>query len=191
MKSLTTRRLALLTILSTLCISIQLMPRPPNVEFTSLLVFIVGVFFGTFIGSALGTTVMFINGFLSPWGFAGLMLPFQITGMIIIGIVGGLYGRTKKGTYTLSSCGETAALGAFLTLVYDVITNFGVAVSNIVLGMPILPAFISAIVFGAPFSLIHVVSNFLVFSLAFFPLTKALQKFFGGENIWKKASLPM
>jgi hypothetical protein len=190
MKPIQTRRLSLLIILSALCICIQLTPRPPNVEFTSLLVFLVGVFFGFLVGSALGATVMLINGFLSPWGFAGLMLPFQIAGMFIVGIVGGVYGRTKKGIYTLSSCGETATLGAFLTLVYDVITNFGVAVSYMLLGMPVLPAFISVMISGAFFSLIHVVSNFFVFLVAFFPLTRALQEFFGGENVWRKGSLP-
>jgi len=191
MESLPTRRVALLTILSALCIGIQLTPRPPNVEFTSLLVFLVGVFFGAFIGSMLGATAMFINGFLSPWGFAGLNIPFQIAGMVIVGVVGGLYGRTKKGTYTLSSCGETAVLGAFLTLVYDIITNIGVALGYTLLGMPFLPAFISAIVFGVPFSLIHIVSNFFVFLLAFFPLTRILQEFFGGESVWRKGSLYM
>ncbi len=192
MKPLPTRRLALLTMLSALCIGIQLAPRPfPNVEFTSLLVFLVGVFFGSLVGSTLGAIVMFINGFLSQWGFAGLMLPFQIVGMVIVGIVGGLYGRTKKGSFTRGTVGETAVLGAFLTLVYDVITNFGVAVSYMLLGMPLLPAFVSAMVFGVPFSLIHIVSNFFVFLGVFFPLTKALQELFGGENVWKRKSLPM
>lgn len=191
MESSTTRRVALFTLLTALCISLQLTPRPPNVEFTSLLVFFAGAFFGAFLGSALGATVMFINGFLSPWGFAGLMLPFQMAGMIIMGIVGGLYGRTKKGIYTPSSCGEAAILGAFLTVIYDLITNFGVAMSFMLLGIPILPAFVSAIVSGAPFLLIHVVSNFFVFLVAFFPLTRALQEFFGGEKVWRKNSLPM
>jgi len=189
MEQLNTRRLALLTILSALCIGIQLSPRPPNVEFTSLLIFLVGAFFDVLVGGILGAAVMLINGFLSPWGFAGLMLPFQIIGMSIVGVVGGMYGRTKRNVYTLSSCGETAALGAFLTLVYDVITNLGVAVSYMLLGMPALPAFVGAVVSGAPFSLVHVVSNFFVFLAAFFPLTRALQEFFGGEKIWRKESL--
>lgn len=191
MESPTASRVALFTLLTALCISIQLTPRPPNVEFTSLLVFFVGAFFGVILGSALGATVMFINGFLSPWGFAGLMLPFQISGMVIIGIVGGLYGRTKKGIYTPSSCGEVAILGAFLTVIYDLITNFGVAMSFTLLGIPILPAFVSAIVSGTPLLLIHVASNFFVFLVAFFPLTRALQEFFGGEKVWRKNSLPM
>jgi hypothetical protein len=190
-KSLQTRHVALLAILSALCIGIQLTPRPPNIEFTSLLVFLVGAFFGAVIGGALGAIIMVINGFLSPWGFAGLMLPFQMTGMFFVGIVGGVYGRTKKGNYSLGSCGETAILGAFLTLVYDIITNFGVAVSYMLLGMPTLPAFIGALVSGAPFSLVHVISNFFVFLAAFFPLTKVLHGYFRGENAWRKESLPM
>lgn len=191
MRSLQTRHIALLVILSALCIGIQLTPRPPNIEFTSLLVFLVGAFFGAVTGGALGAGIMLVNAFLSPWGFAGLMLPFQMTGMFIVGVVGGLYGRTKKGGYNLGSCGEAAILGAFLTLVYDIITNFGVAVSYMLLGMPTLPAFIGALVSGAPFSLVHVASNFFVFLAAFFPLTKVLQEYFRGETAWRNESLPM
>jgi hypothetical protein len=177
-------RVTLLAILAALCVVIQLTPRPPNVEFTSLIVFFVGALFGALLGGALGTTVMLINGCCSSWGYAGLMMPFQITGMAIIGVAGGVYSRAKKGAYTPSVTGETAVLGAFLTLVYDVITNFGVAVSYMLLGVPVMPAFVTAIVSGAIFSVIHVVSNCIVFSLAFYPLTKVLQAFLGGEKAW-------
>jgi len=166
-----------------------LTPRPPNVEFTSLIVFLVGAIFGISFGATLGILVMFINGFFSPWGFAGLMLPFQVTGMVLVGIGGGLYRRTRGGLYDTGSYFETAVLGAFLTLVYDIITNFGVAVSYMLLGIPILPAFITAIIYGALFSVIHVVSNTAVFGVAFFPLTNALQKLLGGEKTWKKEPL--
>lgn len=189
MRSPSTRQLVLLTTLAALCIGIQLTPRPPNVEFTSLVVFFVGAIFGIFFGVGLGTLVMFINAFFSPWGFAGLMLPFQVTGMMIVGIGGGLYGRTKKGSYGARSCIEAAILGAFLTLVYDIITNFGVAVSYMLVGMPILLAFISAIISGALFSVIHIVSNTAVFGLIFLPLTNTLQKLLGGEKTWKKEPL--
>jgi hypothetical protein len=158
-QALTTHRLALLTTLSALCIGIQLTPRPPNVEFTSLIVFLVGASSGIVFGGLLAAIVR-------------------------------LYGRTKKGIYDLSSCSETAVLGAFLTLVYDIITNFGVAVSYMLLGVPMLPAFISAIIFGAPLSAVHVVSNFFVFLVAFFPLTRILQKSSGGERVWRKDALP-
>jgi hypothetical protein len=189
MHLLPTRQLVLLTTLAALCIGIQLTPRPPNVEFTSLVVFLVGAIFGISSGVALGILVMFINGFFSPWGFAGLMLPFQITGMMVVGIGGGLYGRTKNGLYDARSCIETAILGASLTLIYDIITNFGVAVSLMLVGMPLLLAFVSAMISGAPFSVIHVASNFFVFLLIFFPLTSTLQKLLGGEKTWKKEPL--
>jgi len=189
MRSLPTRQLVILIILAALCVAIQLTPRPPNVEFTSLVVFLVGAIFGISFGATLGILVMFINGFFSPWGFAGLMLPFQVTGMVIVGIGGGLYRRSRGGLYDARSCIETAVLGAFLTLVYDVITNFGVAVSYMLIGMPILLAFTNAIVFGAIFSLIHIVSNTAVFGLIFFPLTNTLQKLLGGGKTWKKEPL--
>jgi len=86
MRSFPTRQLVLLIILSALCIGIQLTPRPPNVEFTSLIVFLVGAIFGISFGATLGTLVMFINGFFSPWGFAGLMLPFQVAGALFSAI---------------------------------------------------------------------------------------------------------
>ena len=189
MRSLPTRQLVLLIILAALCVGIQLTPRPPNVEFTSLVVFLVGAVFGTSFGATLGIVVMFINGFFSPYGFAGLMLPFQVTGMVIVGIAGGLYGRTRDGLYDTRSCIETAVLGAFLTLVYDIITNFGVAVSYMLIGMPILLAFINAIISGALFSVVHVVSNTAVFGLTFFPITNALQRLLGGGKTWKKEPL--
>ena len=189
MLSLPTRQVTLLSILAALCIGFQLTPRPPNVEFTSLIVFLVGALFGIPIGAGLGILVMFINGFFSPWGFAGLMLPFQIAGMAIVGIGGGLYRREKGGSYDVSSFIEVAILGAFLTLIYDIITNFGVAVSYMMVGMPILLAFIDAMISGALFSLIHVISNTAVFALIFLPLTSTLQRLLGGENAWKKESL--
>jgi hypothetical protein len=186
-----TRSVALWTVLAALCIGIQLAPRPPNVESTSLIVFLVSALFGTLAGVLLGTSVMLINGFFSSWGFAGLMLPFQIAGMIIVGIAGGMYRRAKKGQYTGSSCSEAMVLGASLTLIYDIITNLGVAVSSTLVGMPLFPAFLGALIFGAPFSLIHVLSNSVVFLIAFFPLTKALKQFLGGENVWNEGFLSM
>ena len=191
MKALATRPLAVLTILSALCLAIQLTPRPiPNVEFTSLLVFIVGSFFGGFIGGVLGALVMLANGFLSPWGLAGLMLPFQIIGMGFVGLAGGLYRKTRKNSTGVSSVAETGILGAFLTLVYDIITNFGFSVALMLTGVAPLPAIITALVSGAPFSLIHVGSNLLIFSAAFFPLTRAMKELTGGETQWRNESLP-
>jgi hypothetical protein len=181
-----TRQLTLLSVLTAVCLGVQLTPRPPNVELTSLIVFLVGAVFGIPFGAGLGGLVMLINGFFSPYGFAGLLLPFQMVGMIIVGIGGGVYGRARENGYNVSSAIESAIGGAFLTLVYDLITNFGVAVSLWLAGTPISLAIINAIISGAPLSLVHVVSNTLVFAMLFFPLTNTLQRFLRGRNGWKK-----
>lgn len=177
-----TKKLALLIVLTALCLGVQLTPRPPNVEFTSLIVFVVGATFGGSLGVALGVLVMFINGFFSFWGFAGLMLPFQLTGMVAMGIGGGLYRQMKGGLYGANSCIEAAVLGSFLTLLYDLITNLGVAVSFMLSGTSFFLSYISTIISGALFLVIHVISNTIIFGIFFFPLTKLM----GEGKKWKK-----
>ena len=165
---------ALITILAALCLAIQLSPRPPNVEFTSLLTFTVGFIFGPFMGVLFGSFIMFVNGFFSSWGFAGLNMPFQIIGMGVAGLAGGLYRRYMPSYDSAKLCVEVSVLGAFLTVLYDLITNFGVALSYIIIGMHPTLAMMTAIAYGAPFSLLHVCSNIAVFGIAFSPLIKAL-----------------
>lgn len=171
MPSLTTRQLALFSILTATCVGIQLSPRPvPNVEFTSIMTFFAGVAFGGLLGGALGALVMFINGFLSPWGFAGMIMPFQMVSMAIVGFAGGSfrrYGVPKKPSRAVM---ESAITGAFLTLLYDIITNIGTAVIS---GIPI----IIALVTGVTFAILHISSNAVIFGVAFAPLLKVFQKF--------------
>jgi len=183
------RQLVLLTVLTALCIGLQLSPRPPNVEFTSLIVFLVGAVFGISFGVSLAFLVMFVNGFLSPWGFAGFVLPFQVAGMVAVGIGGGLHGRASSGSHGARLCVETAVLGAFLTLVYDMVTNLGVAASYALTGMPLHLALASTFISGALFSVIHVVSNAAVFGVVFVPLSNALRRLSGGGENWKEESL--
>ena len=163
-----TRQLALFCALAAASVGIQLAPRPPNIESTSLITFFVGVVFGCPAGGLFGTLVMFVNGFLSPWGFAGLIMPFQMVGMSLIGVAGGIFRRYGVAGSATRMVFEATILGSFLTLIYDIITNVGVAmISNV----PIVLAFITGVVF----SLIHIVSNTLLFGLAFAPLIKAFK----------------
>lgn len=191
MKYLNPRPIALFAVLSALCIGIQLAPRFPSIGFTPLLVFLAGAIFGRLKGAIFGASVMFINGFLSPWGFAGMILPFQMAGMTIVGAAGGIYGQTRKDIYTRETSLETAVLGAILTIIYDLITNFGYAILYLYPSLPLLPAVITAIGFGAPFTLVAVISNCVIFSIVFFPMVKTIQQFLGGESIWRKKSLPI
>jgi hypothetical protein len=139
--------------------------------------------FGPFMGILFGSFVMFVNGFFSPWGFAGLMMPFQIVGMALVGLAGGLYGKYSR-NYSSSARFylEAAVLGAFLTVVYDLVTNFGVALSMMV-GMPPTLAVITALAYGTPFSIVHVFSNIAVFGVVFFPVIKALNNVVMVKNL--------
>jgi len=146
--------------MASLCVGIQLTPRPPNVEFTSLICFLTGFLFGGFFGALLGALTMFINGFLSPWGFAGIIMPFQILGMALMGFVGGVYRKSlgKEPSARWFSF-EVSFLAAFLTLVYDLL------------------------IMGTWFTIVHVVSNTALFGSALFGLTRIASNLLG-EDLW-------
>ncbi|MEM3536262.1 MAG: hypothetical protein QXF44_00645 [Candidatus Bathyarchaeia archaeon] len=163
-----------MSVLAAVCLAIQLAPRPPNVEFTSLFTFLVGFVFGSVVGASFGCFVMFVNGFFSPWGFAGLNMPFQIVGMSLVGFAGGFYRKYSQGSGSAKFCVEVAVIGAFLTVLYDLITNIGVAFSYMLAGMNPTLALITALAYGTTFSVIHVFANLAVFGAIFFPITKAL-----------------
>ena len=166
----TTRQLAAFIILASLCVAIQLLPRIGNVECTSIITFTVGVFFGGLTGGLFGATVMFVNGFLSPWGVAGFIMPFKMAGMAVVGIAGGIYKKYGFADDSRRLFIEAAVLGAFLTLIYDILTNGGVAIQA-------QSAFLPVFLFGIPMSVLHVVSNTALFGFAFPPLSKAMSNF--------------
>jgi len=122
------------------------------------------------VAGVFGAFVMFVNGFLSPWGFAGLIMPFQMVGMFIVGFAGGVYKRYVGGEGSGRLCVEAAVLGAFLTLVYDIVTNSGTA---ILAGRAIIFTFFM----GVTMSVVHIASNTAFFGFAFIPLLKTLQRF--------------
>lgn len=171
-----TKKLALISILIAVCLGIQLLPRPMNLEFTSLFVFVTGIVFGGFAGAALGALVMFVNGFLSPYGFAGVVLPFQILGMVLIGVVGGLYAKMWAGKVSATGFAETVVLGAFLTFIYDVITNVGTAVFLASGRMPLPEALVLVLITGAIPSIMHIVWNSFLFGTVTVPIVNAMQK---------------
>lgn len=169
---------ALLTVMASLCVGIQLAPRPPNVELTSIICFLVGFLFGTLFGASLGALTMFINGFLSPWGFAGIIMPFQMFGMALMGFMGGLYRKSLGRNFSTSKILnlEVSFLAAFFTLIYDIITNIGWALPS---NTPIIVALIA----GTWFTIVHVVSNTVLFGTVFFGLVRIARNLLG-EDAW-------
>ncbi len=177
-----TGRLALFTVLLALCLAIQLTPRPPNVEFTSFFSFVVGFVFGVIQGVFFGCVVMFANGFLSPYGIAGFIMPFQIVGMAAAGFLGGVYRKMMpQESDSARFCAEISVFGALIALVYDIITNLGVGFQFFLSGMDLTLAMITAIAYGALFSVIHILSNTAVFTVLTPPLMKILDVMTGGE----------
>jgi len=133
--------------------------------------------FGAVFGAILGASVMFVNGFLSSYGFAGIALPFQIAGMVLIGAVGGLYARTMKGKRSTGALiMEAAILGALLTFVYDVVTNVGTALWMSSSQLPFIQAFAIALITGSVFSVIHIGWNLFLFGTLTTPLVNAMNR---------------
>jgi len=182
--SLRTRRLALFGISAALCLAVQLMPRPPNVEFTSFFTFTVGVMCGVLDGAFFGCFVMFVNGFLSPYGFAGLNMPFQMFGMAIAGVLGGVYrSLIPKQIGPARFCVETAIVGALIALVFDLVTNVGVGFQLVLSGVSFPFAMLTAMAYGVFFSVIHIFSNTVVFGVLTVPSMKTLNSLVRGKKI--------
>ena len=182
-----TQRLGFFIVMTALCLALQIAPRPPNVEFTSFFSFVVGLAEGAVIGAFFGSFVMLINGFVSPYGFGGLNIPFQMAGMIIAGVLGGMYRRfTPKIDFSAKFSLETAVLGALIALVFDLITNVGYGMQLILTGESLSLALFTAIAYGAFYSLLHIISNSVVFGALFLPIMNALNSSKVGESHWSK-----
>lgn len=161
------RQLTLLSILTATCLALQLTPRPPNFEFTSLITFTTGAVFGGLAGITLGALVMFVNGFLSPYGLAGTILIFQIFGMATIGFAGSLFKKLGRENRAKLYVGAAAA-GTFLTLFYDALTNLGFV---ILFSVPVIPTLIA----GIMFSFMHIVYNAVLFGILATPIIHAIR----------------
>jgi hypothetical protein len=149
------------------------------VEFTSLISFTVGVVFGCWFGAILGAFVMFVNGFLSSYGVSGPFVGiFQVAGMSLIGFVGGVYSKTVEESKAKWMPVEVAVLGAFLTLIYDVVTNLGYALQFSMLTNNVIVSFISVLVAGSVFMVMHVASNTVLFMTSI-PIAKRIKKLLG------------
>jgi hypothetical protein len=162
--------------MASLCTALQILPRPIGLEFTSLLTFTAGVVFGSIFGVSLATVVMLVNGFLSPFGFAGINLPFQLFGMGLIGGVGGFYKMEHDGTARFVF--ETAILGAFLTLAYQLITNLAWALYLALSPNPVpfIEALVIVQVTGIPFTLAYIATNTFLFGAGTVPIVSSMRK---------------
>jgi len=159
----------------------------PNIELMSFLVFIAGYLYGSSVGALVGLIAMGIYAAWNPWG--GPVPPIfaaQVGCMTFIGAVGGLASKIFN---TSASDSEkmlgAAALGGTLTIIYDLATNYAYA-----LAFGLAKQFVIVLIAGAWFSLMHVISNTLIFGLLLAPVSKTLRNVLGldgdvtRENKW-------
>ena len=150
--------LATTAILIALAVAVGiLLATVPNVEGISAVCFFSGYLVGWKRGATIGATAMLLLSLLNPLGPAPPpVLASQVAGMAAVGAAGSVFRRVGG---RLPRVGFWAAgFGAGLTLVYDGLTNYGVAVS---IGRWRAP--IPILLAGVPFAVIHIATNALIF----------------------------
>ena len=135
----------------------------PNIELITVIIFMSGLMLGWRWGALVGGTAIFIYSGLNPMG-SGLSFPslffMQILGMAITGFTGGLFSRffleKETNIFSLITLG---LLGFICTLIYDFLTLISYPLSA---GLG-LSGMIAALVKGIGFTLLHEISNAIVF----------------------------
>jgi hypothetical protein len=131
----------------------------PNVEVMTLLAFAGGWLTGIAGGAAIGILGMGLFTAANPYGAAvPLVAVAQVMSMGLVGACGGLWSRSGGAGPRSPSALRLGAMGAGLTLVYDLNTNVAIGVS--------FSQVVPTLVGGVPFALIHICSNALVFAIA-------------------------
>ena len=131
----------------------------PNIEFTSLIIFVSGFVLGSRIGVLVGLITESIFSSFNPLGPAPIpVFLAQIACMMLIGATGGLFARfANKGETRLNSSLKMAAVGLYLTIVFDLVTNLGWAFS---FGLDYVT---TLLVYGSLFMALHVIGNTIIF----------------------------
>jgi energy-coupling factor transport system substrate-specific component len=170
--SFSAKKLALSGVLIALAIALKLpLLSVPNVEFFTFVVFSSGYLLGIVGGMVVGiVSISIYTSIITPYGLPPLPIALaQILSMALIGFAGGLVFKFKSVTspQSLLSFFLMGILGLVLTIIYDLFTNLAVA---FVMGQ-FLPVMIASI----PFTLIHVLSNVVIF-VVFTPLLLKISK---------------
>jgi hypothetical protein len=146
----------------------------PQVKLMDLIVFLGGFLFGAVVGSSIGMVSWLIYGSINPSGFEPRVWFATMLAESVYGITGGLLrsalGSASLGSRRLRLTVLFAAMGFLPTVLYDLITN---AVYASVYNVPV---FIAVFVTGAPFAVLHEVSNFLIFGTLSVPAIVAVRK---------------
>ena len=157
---LTITKIAKIGILIALAVGLNLvLLGVPNIELISFIVFSSGYFLGIAEGGVVGFLAMLIYSLFNPYGMPPFpILLAQVIGMSLIGSVGGI--TVKSGWLSKAKLANfflIGLLGLILTFVYDLLTNLAVAYT--------VGQFLPVLVGGIVFSLVHIFSNVVIFTV--------------------------
>ena len=147
----------------------------PNIELITVVVFLSGLYLGIRWGGVVGMTSMAIYSGMNPMG-SGLSFPplfaMQIIGMSLTGIIGGLvrpfFFVKQFNVFLISSL---AILGFTVTLIYDMLTLIAYPIAA---GLG-FSGILAALIKGLGFTLLHEISNAIVFAISIPRVIKLLK----------------
>ncbi len=131
----------------------------PNLELGSTVLFVTAYIFGAQMAIWATLIMSLLFGIINPWGgFIPQIWLSQVIGWFYIVIIGSIMGRRgKEGKKLEPRKWELAIIGAFVTFIFEQVTNLGYSAT---FGVPFLLAVTAAI----PFSIVHILSNAVIFS---------------------------
>ena len=143
----------------------------PNVKLMDALVFVSAFLFGLTVGIGVAGSTWLVYGFINPHGSADLvLLAFLIAGESFYAFAGAVVRKTaiaqdllgRRGPYARFSL-VFGTVGLLATVAYDVLTNFA---SWLFRASSLYESLVIGLITGAPFALLHEVSNLIVFATA-------------------------
>ncbi|MDH4212872.1 MAG: hypothetical protein OEV85_03030 [Candidatus Thorarchaeota archaeon] len=142
----------------------------PNLELGSTVLFVTAYIFGAHMAIWSTLIMSLLFGIINPWGgFIPQIWASQVIGWIYIVTIAAIMGRhSKSGKRIEPRKWELAITGAFVTFIFEEITNLGYSIT---FGIPFILAATAAI----PFSVIHIISNTVIFSQVVPMLNSALR----------------
>jgi hypothetical protein len=142
----------------------------PNLELGSTVLFVTAYIFGAHMAIWSTLIMSLLFGIINPWGgFIPQIWASQVIGWFYIVTIGSIMGRqSKSGKKLEPRKWELAITGAFVTFIFEQITNLGYSIT---FGVPFFLAVTAAI----PFSILHIISNTIIFSQVVPMLNSALR----------------
>lgn len=137
----------------------------PNIELITVIIFLAGLTLGIGWGVLVGGTAELIFSVLNPFG-SGLVFPplllAQVLSMMIVGLAGGLMRPLFfKREFSAKNIAGLAITGFILTFIFDSLTTLSYPIS---VGFD-LPQTVGIYISGIGFTILHQVSNAIVFAI--------------------------